>query len=185
MTALFDISDVNKSASAINPDKLAWINQQHLMRLPPARIAAELRWQFERLGVAVGEGARLEAVVEAQRERSKTLKDMALASRFFFEAPTGYEDKAARKHLTAEALPVLEQSMSALAMLADWKAIPIHEAIQAQAEAGGLGLGKVAQPIRVAVSGGGVSPPIDQTLTILGREQTLQRLERAIAFARR
>ena len=51
MTALFDIADVNKSASAINPDKLAWINQQHLMRLPPAKVVPELRWQLERLGV--------------------------------------------------------------------------------------------------------------------------------------
>jgi glutamyl-tRNA synthetase len=185
MTALFDISDVNKSASAINPDKLAWINQQHLMREPPARIVPELRWQLARLGITGADDATLEAVVLAQRERSKTLKEMAEASRFFFVAPAAYEEKSARKHLTAEAAGVLEQSKSALAGLADWQPLAIHEAIQAQATAGGLGLGKVAQPIRVAVSGGGVSPPIDQTLAILGREETLARLERAIAHARR
>jgi glutamyl-tRNA synthetase len=185
MTALFDIADVNKSASAINPDKLAWINQQHLVRQPPARIVPELRWQLERLGVAGPDDATLEAVVLAQRERSKTLREMATASRFFFEAPATYDEKSARKHLTAEAATQLEQSKSTLLALTDWKAGPIHEAIQAQAEAGGLGLGKVAQPIRVAVSGGSVSPPIDQTLAILGREETLARLERAIAFARR
>jgi len=185
MRALFDIADVNKSASAINPDKLAWINQQHLMRLPPSKLAPELRRQLERLGVAIGEGTHLEAVIVAQRERSKTLKEMAVASRFFFEAPAAYEDKAARKHLTPETAPVLEQARAALAKLANWSAAAIHEAIQALAEAGGLGLGKVAQPLRVAVSGGGVSPPIDQTLAILGREQTLQRLDRAIAHASR
>jgi glutamyl-tRNA synthetase len=185
MTALFDITDVNKSASAINPDKLAWINQQHLMRLPPSQIAPELRWQLDRLGVAVGEGAPLEAVIEAQRERSKTLKEMAAASRFFFEAPAAYEDKAARKHLTAETASVLEESKSTLSALADWHPALIHQAIQTQAEAGGLGLGKVAQPLRVAVSGSNVSPPIDQTLAILGREETFVRIERAIAYARR
>ncbi len=185
MTALFDIADVNKSASAINPDKLAWINQQHLMRLPPSQIAPELRWQLERLGIAVGESAPLEAVIEAQRERSKTLKEMAAASRFFFEAPAAYEDKSARKHLTAETAPVLEQTRASLAKLTEWTAAAIHGAIQALAEAGGLGLGKVAQPVRVAVSGGSVSPPIDQTLAILGREQTLERIDRAIEFARR
>ena len=183
MTALFDIADVNKSASAINPDKLAWINQQHLMRQPPARIAPELRWQLERLGIAVGEGAGLEAVVEAQRERSKTLKEMALASRFFFEAPIAYDDKAARKYLTSETGPVLEQTRADLAKLTSWGAAAIHDAIQALADARGLGLGKIAQPLRVAVSGGAVSPPIDQTLAILGREQTLLRLDRAIAHA--
>ena len=146
MTALFDIADVNKSASAINPDKLAWINQQHLMKLPPSEIVPELRWQLERLGVRVGEGVRLESVIEAQRERSKTLKEMAAASRFFFEAPTAYDEKAARKHLTSETVPVLEESASRLTALADWRAESIHEAIQAQAEASGLGLGKVAQP---------------------------------------
>ncbi|MGH8223207.1 MAG: glutamate--tRNA ligase [Woeseiaceae bacterium] len=185
MRALFDIADVNKSASAINPDKLAWINQQHLMRLAPSALAPELRRQLERLGVAIGEGTQLEAVIEAQRERSKTLKEMAVASRFFFEAPAAYEDKAARKHLTPETGPVLEQARAALAKLANWSAAAIHEAIQALAEAGGLGLGKVAQPLRVAVSGGGVSPPIDQTLAILGRDRTLERLDRAIAYTRR
>jgi glutamyl-tRNA synthetase len=183
MTALFDIADVNKSASAINPDKLAWINQQHLVRLPPARIVPELRWQLERLGVTGASDAMLEAVILAQRERSKTLKEMAEASRFFFEPPKAYEEKAARKNLTAESAPVLAAARTALSSLEDWSAPAIHALIQAQAEAGGLGLGRIAQPIRVAVSGGSVSPPIDQTLAILGRAETLSRLDRAIARA--
>ncbi len=185
MTALFDIADVNKSASAINPDKLAWINQQHLMRLPPSEVVPELRWQLERLGIAAPDDAKLEAVVLAQRERSKTLKEMAEASRFFFELPASYEEKAARKNLTPETAPVLEQARSALGKLTDWAAPAIHAEIQGLAEAGGLGLGKVAQPIRVAVSGGSVSPPIDQTLAILGREETLKRLDRAAEHAKR
>ena len=185
MIALFDIADVNKSASAINPDKLAWINQQHLMKLPPSKVVPELRWQLERLGLGAGDDAMLEAVVLAQRERSKTLKEMAEASRFFFEAPAAYEEKAARKNLTPETAPVLDQAQAALANLTDWSPPAIHGAVQALADAGGLGLGKVAQPIRVAVSGGSVSPPIDQTLGILGREETLKRLDRAAAYARR
>jgi glutamyl-tRNA synthetase len=180
MTALFD-----KSASAINPDKLAWINQQHLMRLPPAKIVPELRWQLERLGVTGAPDATLEAVILAQRERARTLKEMAVASRFFFVAPEAYEEKAARKNLTRESAPVLQGVRTALAGLADWGAPAIHGAIQGLAEAGGLSLGKVAQPVRVAVCGGGVSPPIDQTLAILGREETLRRLERGEAYARR
>ena len=185
MTALFDIKDVNKSASAINPDKLAWINQQHLMKLPPSRIAQELRWQLERLGVDASKGPALEPIVEAQRERSKTLKDMAVASRFFFAAPEAYDEKAARKNLNAETKPLLEQARAALAGLGEWTAASVHGAIQSLAEASGAGLGKVAQPLRVAVSGGGVSPPIDQTLAILGRAETLARVDRALAHAGR
>jgi len=183
MTRLFDIKDVNKSASAINPDKLAWINQQHLMKLSPARIAVELCWQLERLGVDASKGPALEPIVEAQRERSKTLKEMAQASRFFFEAPAAYDEKAARKNLNAETRPLLEQARAVLAELGDWSAPAIHAAIQALAEQSGAGLGKVAQPLRVAVSGGGVSPPIDRTLAILGREETLARVDRALAYA--
>jgi len=185
MTRLFDIEDVNKSASAINPDKLAWISQQHTMRLPAARIAEELRWQFDRLDVDISNGPALEAVVDAQRERSKNLKDMAQASRFFYAAPETYDEKAARKNLTTDTLPLLVQTRAALAGLADWSAAAIHAAIQALAEQSGAGLGKIAQPLRVAVSGGGVSPPIDQTLAILGREETLARVDRAVAWAGR
>jgi glutamyl-tRNA synthetase len=181
MTALFDIADVNKSASAINPDKLAWINQQHLMRLSPSEIVPELRWQLERLGVTATAGPVLEAVILAQRERAKTLREMAQASRFFFEAPAAYDEKAARKHLGPEARPLLEQARQSLGALADWMAAAIHDAIQKLADSSGVGLGKVAQPLRVAVSGGSVSPPIDQTLAILGRDEALRRIDRAIA----
>ena len=183
MTALFDIADVNKSASAINPDKLAWINQQHLMRLPPAQVVPELRWQLDRLGVAGASDAMLEEVVLAQRERCKTLREMALASRFFFEAPVTYDVKAAAKHLTKDTAPLVEQSIAALESGSRWDAPAIHQSIQAVAESAGVALGKVAQPLRVAVSGGTVSPPIDRTLEILGREETLGRLRRALAQA--
>jgi glutamyl-tRNA synthetase len=181
MTALFDIADVNKSASAINPDKLAWINQQHLMRLPATAVVPELRWQLERLGVRAPDDAVLEAVVLAQRERSKTLKDMAESSRFFFEWPVRVDEKAARKHLGPDARPMLEGARKSLAAIAHWDVGAIHLAVQGLADSRGLGLGKVAQPIRVAVSGGSVSPPIDQTLAILGREKTLRRLDDALA----
>ena len=184
MTALFDIADVNKSASAINPDKLAWINQQHLMRLPPAKVVPELRWQLDRLRVAGSPDSMLDAVVLAQRERCKTLKEMAAASRFFFEAPASYDVKAASKHLTKDTAPFVEQSIAALASESRWDAPAIHQAIQAVADSAGVTLGKVAQPLRVAVSGGTVSPPIDRTLEILGRDETLGRLRRALAQAR-
>jgi glutamyl-tRNA synthetase len=183
MTALFDIADVNKSASAINPDKLAWINQQHLVKQPPSRVVGELRWQLERMGIDVKEGPSLEAIVEAQRERSKTLKEMALASVFFFRDPEAYEEKAAKKNLTPESRPLLLQARAALAALADWKPAQVHALVEGLASGAGVGLGKVAQPLRVAVAGGSVSPPIDQTLAILGPERVLRRLDRAIACA--
>ncbi|MGA1080563.1 MAG: glutamate--tRNA ligase [Steroidobacteraceae bacterium] len=181
MCQLFDITDVNKSAAAINPDKLAWLNQQHLMRADEARIARELAWQLARLEVDTAGGPCLEGVVRAQKERAKTLKEMAANSVFFFREPAWYEDKAARKNLTPEARPLLARIREVLSGLDDWSAAAIHAQIEAVAEQAGVGLGKVAQPVRVAVSGGSVSPPIDATLALLGRENVLKRLDRAIA----
>ena len=182
MCRLFDIVDVNKSAAAINPDKLVWLNQQHLMRTDDTRIAEELKWQLEQIDIDWRDGPDLVAIVASQKERSKTLKEMAANSAFFFREPAWYEEKAAKKNLTPESKPHLEHMRDAFAGLPDWTAPAIHARIEARAEQAGVGMGKVAQPIRVAVSGGGVSPPIDQTLEILGREQTLKRLDRAIAY---
>jgi glutamyl-tRNA synthetase len=182
MCRLFDIADVNKSAAAINPDKLSWLNQQHLMRSDNAHIATELNWYLQQLEVDTASGPDLAAVVASQKERAKTLKEMAANSVFFYREPAWYEEKAAKKNLTPESRPHLERAREALAGLSDWTAEAIHALMQALAEQAGVGLGKIAQPIRVAVSGGSVSPPIDQTLAILGPEQVLKRLDRAIAY---
>jgi len=123
-------------------------------------------------------------VANAQRERAKTLKEMAENSLFFFRDVTSYDEKAANKNLTAESTPLLLAVRDRLAALPSWQAPAIHAAIAAIATEHGAGLGKVAQPVRVAVSGGSVSPPIDETLEILGRETTLERLDRAIRHSR-
>jgi glutamyl-tRNA synthetase len=179
MVRLFDIADVNKSASAFNVEKLAWLNQQHMMRAPVARIASILRWHLAREGVEAADDAQLEQIVLAQRERAKTVKEMAENSRFFFRAPAAYDDKAVRKHVTADVPGLLGAISQELRQLADWSAPSIHALISAFAEGRGLSLGKLAQPIRLAVCGGTVSPPIDATLAILGKEESLYRLAKA------
>jgi glutamyl-tRNA synthetase len=184
MQALFDISAINASAAAINPSKLDWINQQHMMRLPGAALAPHLADQLRTLGVDPG-AADLAAIADAQKERAKTLKEMAASSRFFFVAPQAYEEKAAKKNLNADTAPLLAAAIEALAAQADWSAPALHTQLEALAAARGLSLGKIAQPLRVAVSGSGVSPPIDATLAILGRAETLSRLSRGLDAARR
>ena len=181
MTRLFDITDVNKGASALNIDKMLWTNQQHIMRATPERLAQYLQPQLAALGIETADLAKLAAVAKAQQERARTLKEMAQNSVFFFRDVTSYDEKAAKKNLTAEAAPLLQSVRDRVAALGDWQATKLHELVQAVATETGAGLGKVAQPIRVAVSGGSVSPPIDVTLEVLGRDTTLQRLDRAIA----
>ena len=181
MISLFDITDVNKSASAFNAAKLAWLNQQHMMRASLSRLVAPLRWHLEQEGVVPGNDEQLESIAAAQRERAKTLKEMAVNSVFFFRAPHSYDEKAVRKHVTADVLPFVRQLQDDLRRSDDWSAASINALISGCAAAAGLPLGKLAQPLRLAVCGGTVSPPIDATLAILGREESLSRLESALA----
>jgi glutamyl-tRNA synthetase len=182
MIRLFDITDVNKSASAFNFEKLAWLNQQHMMRVPAARIVPVLRWHLEREGFQADNDAQLEQIVLVQRERAKTVREMALNSVFFFQAPATYDEKAVRKHITAEALTLLSDASQELAQLQDWSAAAIHQLISSFSATRGISLGKLAQPMRLAVCGGTVSPPIDATLAILGKPESQSRLARALVI---
>jgi glutamyl-tRNA synthetase len=183
MTRLFDIHDVNKSASALNVDKMLWTNQQHMLRSTPEHLARYLAPQLAALGLPVDDMAKVAAVAKAQQERAKTLKEMAANSVFFFRDVLEYDPKAAAKNLTPESVPTLQAARDKLAGLVEWRAPAIHTAIMAVAAEQSVGLGKVAQPVRVAVAGGTVSPPIDVTLEILGSQATLERLDRAIRHA--
>src|SRR5277367_5838984 len=153
MVRLFDIADVNKSASAFNVEKLTWLNQQHMMRAPASRIVPVLRWHLDREGVQTADEAKLEQIVLAQRERAKTVRELALNSMFFFRAPTAYDEKAVRKHVTADVLLLLVAVADALGQLDDWSAPAIHEVISEFALANSISLGKIAQPIRLALCG--------------------------------
>jgi glutamyl-tRNA synthetase len=180
MIAAFDIHDVNKAASAFNPEKLLWLNQQHMMRAEPAAIVPHLRSQLRRLGLDSDDRRLLEGVILAQRERAKTLKEMAQNSRFFFTDAVEIDPKAAAKHFAGGGLEMLGKVRERLGVLPEWSTAAIHGALNDLATALGTGLGKIAQPVRVAVTGTAVSPPIDATLELLGRERALARIDQAL-----
>ncbi|MFO1371086.1 MAG: glutamate--tRNA ligase [Candidatus Competibacteraceae bacterium] len=179
---LFDLQAVNKAASTFNPDKLLWLNQHYLKTSDPTHVARHLSWHIGQLGIDPSVGPALSEVVKAFRERAKTLKEMAENCAFLYRDFADYDEKAAAKNLTGAAKMPLQRLCAALAQLPEWRAEPLHTAVAQVAEEAGLALGKVAQPLRVAVSGTAVSPPIDVTLELLGRPRTLARLERALAF---
>jgi len=184
LIAAFDIKDVNKAASSFNPEKLLWVNQQHMMRAPLARLAGVLHAQLGRLGIECADQALLEGVAAIQRERSRTLKEMAENSRYFFVDEVALDERAARKQLLGEGGAALQKVQQRLQSLAAWSAELIHQQLVEAATELGVGLGKVAQPLRVAVSGGTVSPPIDATVALIGRERVLQRVARALDWTR-
>ena len=182
MIQLFDIADVNKAASAFNTDKLLWLNQHYIKTADPKRIAHLLSPRLGERGVDPAEGPDLVEVVKAQQERARTLVEMAELSLFFYRDFDVYEEAAAKKHLRKAALEPLAAVRGALEVLDDWSAAAIHEAVAGVAAELALGLGKVAQPLRVAVSGRAATPGIDVTVWLVGRDATLRRIDQAIAF---
>ena len=184
MIALFDLSKVSSSAARFDMEKAYWVNHQYLKVTDPAVIEPEFDWHLRRLGVDPANGPALQDVILAQRERCRTLAEMAEKSLFLYADLQGYNEKDAAKHLTDEGQRLLAELRAELQLVAEWSTAALHEAVNRFAEVRGLGLGKVAQPIRVAVVGMAVSPPIDQTLALLGRERTLARLDAAVAWAR-
>ncbi|WP_428312196.1 glutamate--tRNA ligase [Hydrocarboniphaga sp.] len=184
MQALFDLSKVSSSPARFDMEKAYWVNHQYLKIADPAVVAVEFEWHLRRMGVDPANGPALVDVILSQRERCRTLLEMAEKSHFLYAELSGYNDKDAAKHFNDEGLRVLAGLYQALKALPEWTVPALHEAVNHFAESQGLGLGKVAQPIRVAVVGMAVSPPIDQTLSLLGRDRTLARLDAAVAWAR-
>lgn len=184
MIRLFDVKDVNNSASAFNTGKLLWLNQHYIKESDPAHVAHHLSYHLGKLDIDPSTGPEPSEVVTAYRERAKTLVEMAQSSVFFYREPAGFDEKAAQKNLTADVLAPLGDLRERLAGLAEWTAPAIHQLIVDTAEAHGVKLGKLAQPLRVAVTGAGVSPPIDETVRLIGRERSLARIDRALAHIR-
>lgn len=180
LVRLFDIADVNKAPSTFNPEKLVWLNQHYLKESDPGHVAQYLSVHMGRRGIDPTQGPELAQVVKAQRERCKTLEEMAERSLYFYQEVDQYHPGAFTKHLNTEAREPLLRLHQRLERLEDWNAATIHGTLHALAEDLDTKLGKIAQPLRVAVTGTTVSPPIDVTLELLGRERSLSRLERAL-----
>jgi glutamyl-tRNA synthetase len=182
MIRLFDIGDVNQSASAFNPEKLLWINQQHIIAAPVERLGKELVPYLEKAGLDPDDGPEPTLVAGGFHERAETLLQMAASARYCYEDFDVIEPSAAKKHLRPVILEPLKAIRGNLAALPDWTKEAIAAAVAATAESFDINMGKLGQPIRVAVTGGGVSPPIDTTVYLVGRERTLKRLDHAIAL---
>jgi glutamyl-tRNA synthetase len=184
MIALFDIHEINKAASTFNPDKLLWLNQHYIKAADPMRLAHLLGYHMGQLGIDPVQGPELVAVARTQHERAKTLKEMAEISKWIYRDFETYDEAAAKKHLRPVALEPLKKVRAALAELEDWAPEPLHAAVAAVAEALSVNMGKVAQPLRVAVVGRAASPGIDETLHLVGREAALRRIDWAIEYVK-
>jgi len=180
MIDLFDINAIHGSPAAFNNEKLLWLNQHYIKTGNPDELATHLQFQCDSNGIDTTQGPPLTEIVNAQAERAKTLKEMAQNSRFFYTDTVEFDEKAVRKHLKPAIHTPLTDLCDRLSQLTEWNAEAIHAVIHAVAEQYELKLGKIAQPLRVAVTGGAVSPPIDVTVYLIGQRRSVERLKRAL-----
>lgn len=182
MIRLFDIVDVNASASTFNPEKLKWLNQQHIVAMPAKQLGERLVPYLQKIALDPANGPDPARVADGYRERAQTLLEMAENCRYCYEDFDEPDAAAAKKHLRPVILEPLTDVLERFRSLSSWSKEDIGAVIEECARSHDLNLGKIGQPLRVAVTGGPVSPPIDVTLALVGRERTLKRLEQAIDF---
>ncbi len=180
MISLFDIADVNQSASAFNPEKLRWLNQQYIINTSAERLGRDLVPFLNKLSIDPADGPDPVRVAEGFRERAETLVQMAESSRYCYEDFAEIDAGAAKKQLRPAILEPLQAARDLLAALARWERTGIAQVVDEVAAQHGINMGKLGQPIRVAVTGGSVSPPIDVTLELVGQQRTIARLDRAL-----
>ena len=182
MISVFDLGKVSRSAARFDPDKLLWVNHQHIQTAPSSMLVHLLAQQLMRQGLDSANGPDLEVTVEALRERSQTVQEMAERAHCYYEEYESFDEKSAKAHLRPVARDALAGLRDALAGIDDWTAEATEATVKDVAARLGLKLGKVAQPLRVALTGRAASPGIGATLVLVGRERTLSRIARALDY---
>ncbi len=135
-----------------------------------------------KLDIDPSQGPDLVEVVKVQQERAKTLVEMAEISAFIYKDFAEYDAKAAKKNLRPADRKPLEAALEALIQLDEWTRENLHQTVEQVSAALELKMGKVAQPLRVAVVGRAASPGIDDTLYLVGKQASVRRIQRALEF---
>ena len=180
---LFSLEGIGKSAGVFNPDKLLWLNGHYIRNVSETFLAEQLRPLLDKEGLNPPEKKLLMAI-RTLKERSRTLKEMVEGMRFYFTEEITYDPKGERKFLKPAMLPVFTQLSTCLSSLEDFGESQVERCFKEIMEQQQLKLGKIAQPVRVALTGKTVSPGIFEVMEVLGREKTLDRLHQAMAYLR-
>jgi glutamyl-tRNA synthetase len=177
----FSLDAVGKSAGVFNPEKLLWLNSHYLRARPLSKLAEEIVPFIKAKGYAVPEGrAWLGKMAATLRERAKTLVELVEMAHFYLSDEISFDEKAAKKFLTGEVREPLVELIQQLEALNDFSESSVERVFSQILERRNLPLGKLAQPVRVALTGSTVSPGIYEVIAVLGKERTLNRLKRAL-----
>ena len=179
----FTLKQVTKSPGVYDEEKLLWLNGHYIKEMPAPELARELTPFLAAQGITDPDQAYLARVVPTLSARCKTLVEMAAAARFYFLDPRPYEDKAAGKFLTPAAAPTLKEIATRLASLPDVSEEALNRLFTDLAQSTEQKMVNLAQPVRVALTGKTASPGLYEIIHILGREETLRRINHGIEFA--
>ena len=183
MISLFSLDAITKSASGFNNKKLDWLNAHYMKSLPGDEVGAELEWHLKRLGLEdLSNGPKPCDVVKAYAERTHTLKEMAEKTLCYYRDFESYDPAGVKKWIKEGSVEVLKDAHEVLSKLDFWDAKSIDEALEELAKRREIGMGKVGQPLRIAITGTAMSPGIGDTLVLCGRDRSLERIAKAAAF---
>lgn len=182
---VFDLEHIGRSAGVFDPEKLLALNADHIRATPVKNLVEPLKPFLERHGITIEDGDLLVKVIETLHARSKTLEEMAQSALFYFAYEMDYEEKAARKFLKPAALEPMQLLLAQLESLESFSEENLETAFKAVMEQTGLKLGKIAQPVRVALTGRTASPGIFEVAAIIGKDKVISRLKKAIQYIER
>jgi len=180
MINMFELENINKSSASFNQDKLDWINHSYIKTSVINELVSELQWHLNQLSVNLNDGPDIKEVIEALRDRSKSLVDMAKSCVMFYHDFEDFDSTLAIKFFNLESRLVLADLLKNLNNLEKWTTENIHEVIQNICKDRNIGFGKVGQPFRLAISGDGNAGSIDKCAQLVGKERVLVRLKMAI-----
>jgi glutamyl-tRNA synthetase len=178
----FSLDAVGKSAGVFNPEKFLWLNFHYMKTKPLPGLAQEILPYIEAKGYAVpSDHLWLQKMIAALRERAKTLGELVDSAHYFLSDEISIDEKAAKQFLTSDVAIPLSRLIEQLSVLEDFSEVSVEQVFSAVLQTLGLPMGKLAQPVRVALTGSTVSPGIHEVIAVLGKERTLKRLRSALA----
>ena len=182
MITLFDLKDVNKAPGSFDQDKLLWLNQEYIKTADTQHLIDQLAWHLNEQDIDISSGPDIIKVIDALRERCKTLVEMAESMKMFYQDFKSFDEKAASKQFKPAAEPIITALIVKYSELEDWSSEAIHDIVKQVCDEQEIGFGKVGQPFRLALSGTGNAGSIDTVAELVGKNRTIERLNMALDY---
>ncbi len=182
MIKLFDLKDVNKAPGSFDQDKLLWLNQEYIKTADTQHMIDQLAWHLNEQAIDISGGPDITKVIDALRERCKTLVEMAESMKMFYQDFKSFDEKVASKQFKPAAEPIITALIAKYSELEDWSSEAIHDIVKQVCDEQDVGFGKVGQPFRLALSGTGNAGSIDIVAELVGKNRTIERLNMALDY---